>query len=126
MGITDGVIASFNAKYTYNQWRPITAIREADTDGNSATSPDPNWWPVLMFTHPTPDYISTYCTLATAAIDIMESVFGQKSVTVTSESGPHEDRTYTSWEALENECVTARVYGGVRSEERRVGKECRL
>jgi hypothetical protein len=57
----DAFIASWDAKFTYNQWRPVTAIREADIDGNPETIADPNWTPLLV-TPPFPDYIAGHTT----------------------------------------------------------------
>lgn len=53
----DGIIATFDAKYTYSFWRPVTAIRLADTDGNPATDVDPDWTPLIV-TPAHPEYPS--------------------------------------------------------------------
>jgi len=66
----DGFIASFESKYTYHFWRPLTAIREAATDGNPFTTPEPAWEP-LMTTPPMPDYISTHAALGGAAETVL-------------------------------------------------------
>ena len=57
MALADGYIGSFDTKYDYDYWRPVTAIRAADTDGNPDTSADPTWTP-LMPTPAIPDYDS--------------------------------------------------------------------
>ena len=57
MALTDGYIGTFEAKYHYRFWRPVTAIHLADTDGNPATTADPKWTP-LEPTPPIPDYDS--------------------------------------------------------------------
>jgi hypothetical protein len=57
IAMADAAIAAWDAKDTYNFWRPVTAIRLGDTDGNPATTPDPTWTP-LIITPPFPDYIS--------------------------------------------------------------------
>ncbi|XES00772.1 vanadium-dependent haloperoxidase [Streptomyces sp. S1D4-11] len=54
---TDAVVTAWDAKLHYGSWRPITAIRLADTDGNPATTADPAWEPLLL-TPPHPDYIA--------------------------------------------------------------------
>jgi hypothetical protein len=54
--LADGVIAFYDAKYVYNFWRPVTAIREADTDNNPETVADPNWLPEITNTTPDPSY----------------------------------------------------------------------
>jgi hypothetical protein len=60
--MADGFIAGFNARYTYHFWRPVTAIRAGDTDGNPSTEPDPSWSTYLN-TPPIPDYPSTHSVL---------------------------------------------------------------
>ena len=57
LSMADGYIASWESKYLYNFWRPVTAIQEADTDGNPDTVADPTWTP-LQFTYPIPDHDS--------------------------------------------------------------------
>ena len=57
MGLTDGYIGTFQEKYVYNFWRPVTAIQRAAEDGNRGTSPDPLWQPLLT-TPPIPDHDS--------------------------------------------------------------------
>jgi len=57
VAMADAGIAAWDAKYTYNSWRPITAIRDAADDGNDATTADPNWTPLLV-TPPFPEYVS--------------------------------------------------------------------
>jgi hypothetical protein len=56
VSFADGVIAFYDAKYTYNFWRPVTAIRAAATDGNPETEADPNWLPEVGNTTPDPSY----------------------------------------------------------------------
>ena len=72
----DAFIAAWDAKFAYNQWRPVTAIRAADTDGNPATDADPSWTPLLV-TPPFPDYIAGHTTYAGAAQKVLEHVFGK-------------------------------------------------
>ena len=56
IAMADAVISVFEAKYVYDFWRPITAIRAADLDGNRATAADPTWAPYLVITPPHPEY----------------------------------------------------------------------
>src|SRR5207247_9627087 len=63
--IDDALIAVFDAKYHYNFWRPITAIRNGDTDGNDATARDASWLPFLD-TPMHPEYPSPHCILSAA------------------------------------------------------------
>jgi hypothetical protein len=70
LALVDGSIAVFEAKYTYDQWRPVTAIREADTDDNPDTTADPTWIQALPTTPPFPDYPSGHCLQAGAAAEV--------------------------------------------------------
>ena len=73
--LTDGYISSLDTKYHYNYWRPITAIREAATDGNPLTSADPTWTP-LVDTPPVPDYDSGHSVEGGAAAQVLKQFFG--------------------------------------------------
>ena len=73
--LVDAFIASWDAKYAYNQWRPITAIRNADIDGNPATAPDFVWTP-LMWSPPFPDYPSAHCVISAAVARALSHSFG--------------------------------------------------
>ena len=79
MGLTDGYIGSFQEKYVYNFWRPVTAIQRAAEDGNPATSPDPLWQPLLT-TPPIPDHDSAHSVEGAVAATIMQRVFGTDKV----------------------------------------------
>jgi PAP2 superfamily len=83
----DGVITFYDAKYTYDFWRPVTAIRVADTDGNPDTAADPNWLPEVGNTTPDPSYPGAHAVIATAGAVVLGSFFGtdQFSFNVTSE-----------------------------------------
>jgi PAP2 superfamily len=77
--LTDGYIASFDTKYHYNFWRPITAIREAATDGNPNTIADPTWTP-LEITPPIPDYDSAHSVAGGTAAEVLKQFFGTDTV----------------------------------------------
>jgi hypothetical protein len=79
MGMTDGYIGTFQEKYEYNFWRPVTAIHEAAGDGNSWTAPDPDWQP-LVTTPPIPDHDSGHSVEGGVASTIMRRVFGTDKV----------------------------------------------
>jgi hypothetical protein len=112
----DAYIAAWDAKYTYNFWRPITAIRAADTDGNPATVADSGWLPFGM-TPPFPDYVSGHTTYTGAFVHVLETIFGTGSVTFTVENlnvPPAERlRTYTRFRQLSSEMIEARVLAGI-------------
>jgi len=74
MALADGYIGSFETKYLYNYWRPVTAIREAGTDGNANTSADPTWTP-LVPTPPIPDHDSAHSVEGGAAAEVLRRVF---------------------------------------------------
>ena len=79
----DGYIASFDAKYYYNYWRPITAIRLGDTDGNPDTVGDPTWTP-LLDTPPIPDYDSGHSVQGGAMSEIMRLFFGTDNISFST------------------------------------------
>ncbi len=82
--LADAYIASFDSKFTYNFWRPITAIRLADSDGNPLTDADPAWEPLLI-TPPVPDYPSAHAAVGAAAATVLIEFFGDENTfTVTS------------------------------------------
>jgi hypothetical protein len=111
----DAFIASWDAKFAYNQWRPVTAIRAADTDGNPDTVEDPAWTPLLA-TPPFPDYIAGHTTYAGAAQKVLEHVFGKHpdvAITLTSPTAPGVVETYTTFRAIADGVVDARVWGGI-------------
>src|SRR5262249_53077233 len=72
--VADQAIACWDAKYTYNFWRPVTAIRAADTDGNPDTDPDPNWTP-LFATPNHPSYPSAHSTLSTSCATVLATFY---------------------------------------------------
>jgi hypothetical protein len=75
MALADGYIGSFETKYLYNYWRPVTAIREADTDENPNTSADATWTP-LVPTPPIPDHDSAHSVEGGAAAEVLRRFFG--------------------------------------------------
>src|SRR6202040_3018748 len=87
LSFADGVIAFYDAKYTYNFWRPVTAIREAATDANPETLPDPNWLPEVGNTTPDPAYPGAHAVISAAGASVLISILGKKhfDFTVTSE-----------------------------------------
>lgn len=77
--LADGYIGSWDTKFRYNFWRPVTAIREADTDGNPRTSGDPTWTP-LQPTYAQPDYDSAHAVQGGAAAEVLARVFGTDDI----------------------------------------------
>ena len=118
--MADAAIACWDAKYRYVFWRPITAIRGGDTDGNDATVGDPNWTPWLdalpSGTPPHPEYPSGHSTVSGAAAYILEAAFGDNtSFTVTSEIAlaKTNPRSFSSFSAATEEIADARVFAGI-------------
>ena len=114
MAICDGSIACFDTKYHYNFWRPVTAIRVGDTDGNDLTDPDPDWLP-LITTPAFPGYPSAHATLSGAAREVLERVFGKDghAITLTHPALPDTVLNYTAFEQITDDIDDARVYGGI-------------
>ena len=111
----DAFIAAWDAKFTYNQWRPVTAIRAADTDRNSHTDSDPTWTPLLV-TPPFPDYIAGHTTYAGAAQRVLEHTFGAIPgivITMTSPTAPGVVKSYSTFQQIADDVVDARVWGGI-------------
>jgi len=74
IALADAAIVSWDCKYVYNYWRPITAIQEADTDGNPETTADPSWTPLLA-TPLFPEYTSGHSTFSGAAAVVLAHFF---------------------------------------------------
>ncbi|MEP0923885.1 CARDB domain-containing protein [Leptolyngbya sp. ST-U4] len=109
----DAGIAAWDAKYLYDNWRPVTAIRLADQDGNDATIADP-FWTSLIPTPPFPDYVSGHSTFSGAASTILTSLFGENtSFSTTSIGLPGVVRSFTSFKQAADEAGMSRIYGGI-------------
>ena len=109
----DALIACWRAKYDYAYWRPVTAIRMADSDGNDATEPDPNWTP-LVPTPPYPEYTSGHACITGAASNTFSYLFGPDSFDLdVSSSVTATSRHYDSADALDEETMNARIWLGI-------------
>ena len=110
----DALIAVFDAKYTYNFWRPVTAIRNGDLHGNDAIERDPAWEPIIP-TPMHPEYPCAHCITQSAAAGVLQAFFGDAIPTVklTSTTAPGVTRTYVKLSDYVNEVIDARVYDGV-------------
>src|SRR4029077_3774382 len=111
----DGVIAFYDAKYVYNFWRPVTAIRAADTDNNPETLADPNWLPQSTNTAPDPSYPGAHAVISAAGASVLISFFDSDpfDFTVTSEVMPGVTRPFTRFSEAEEEASMSRVFAGV-------------
>ena len=114
LALADGVIAFYDAKYTYNLWRPVTAIRAADSDNNPDTMTDPNWLPEVGKTAPDPSYPGAHAVLSAAGAAVLISFFERDhfNFNVSSEVLPGVERSFTSLSAAAEEATLSRVFAG--------------
>jgi membrane-associated phospholipid phosphatase len=110
----DAVITAWDAKYTYNFWRPVTAIQFAgDSSINPATVSDPTWTPLIV-TPNFPSYTSGHSTVSSAAATILTSLFGKDyAFSATSDGLPGVTRSFNSFKAAAAEAGQSRIYGGI-------------
>ena len=112
----DAQIACWDSKYFYNFWRPVTAIRLGDQDGNPATVVDPAWQP-LINTPNFPEYPSGHADVSGAVSHMLQLFFGRDELTFqmtsTNALAPQKTRTYTRFSQAEQDVVDARVYVGI-------------
>jgi hypothetical protein len=139
LSTADAIINAWNDKYYYRFWRPITAIRQGDTDGNADTLVDPNWTPLFdpslpfsptpvspapvggigpaLVTPPYPDHVSGATTQASASMHAFASFFGTDEMPtpfyLTSSRFPGEHREFTRFSDVTNEIVEARIWAGI-------------
>jgi hypothetical protein len=120
----DGAIACWNDKYRWQSWRPVAAIREADTDGNPATSADAAWLPLFdpstattppLSNPPFPEHPSGHGCVTGATLEAVRSFFGTDKVTINVTSGryPGEVRSFPRLSTAMDEVIDARVWGGI-------------
>ncbi|MEO5938800.1 MAG: PEP-CTERM sorting domain-containing protein [Sphingomonas sp.] len=110
MGNADTIIALWKTKYIYDFWRPVTAIRGADIDGNASTLSDPTWSSFLT-TPNYPSYDSGVSAIAANAATILTSYFGDTNkFCIVASAG---QRCYDSFSSAEQAAADARIYGGM-------------
>lgn len=109
----DAFIAIFDAKYAYNFWRPITAIRNADLSSNPATPREEAWSPLGM-TPMHPEYPCAHCIAASAVATVLQNVVGNEvpEVTLTSPTAPGVTRKWTRLQDYADEVSNARIWSG--------------
>ena len=112
----DALLSSFEGKYHYNRWRPITAIRSGDNDLSPETAGDPSWsiLQAARATPPTPTYPSTHAETSGAGAEILKLYFNNdnKLFTIGSYSLPDVERSFTSFSQFASECSVSRIYIG--------------
>ena len=129
LSAADAIINVWNDKYHWNFWRPISAIRHADVDGNPATVADSGWTPLFdpslpaaiggvgpaLITPPYPDHPSGATGYASASMHAFASFFGTDEMTfyATSSRFPGEQRVFNRFSDLTNEVLEARIWAGI-------------
>ena len=112
VSIADALIATWDAKVTFNSWRPVTAIAHADVDGNPDTSADAAWLP-LMVTPYFQEYPSAHSATSSAAAMVLATEFGANvEFTVTSAGLPAIQRSFATFADAVSQVADARVYAG--------------
>ena len=114
VAMADAYTAGWDAKFHYNFWRPFTAIRNADTDGNNVTQADASWEP-FMPTPPVQDYPSTHSALGNAAATVLARLLGDQTPFMMSAptAQPNVPRNFTSFSQAANENADSRVRAGI-------------
>lgn len=115
LAMADTYVAGFKIRYVYDLWRPVTAIREGDNDGNDATVGDPTW-DSHQNTPAVSEYPSTQSTFSGAAAVVLASALGTDQASFTFTSGkPFEGitRSFTSFSQAARESADSRVYAGI-------------
>ena len=111
----DGLIAVFDAKYHYGFWRPVTAIRNGDSDGNDATERDAAWLPFID-TPMHPEYPCAHCIVSAAVGTVLQIEIGDSQtpvLTTTSAAAGGVARSWTKLDDFMQEVANARIYDGV-------------
>jgi hypothetical protein len=129
LGLNDAFIAVLDAKYHYNFWRPITAIRNGDIDGNPATEREATWQPIAP-TPMHPEYPCAHCILSGTVAGIVKAEFGTTAIpeiATTSPTAPGVTHRWTDMTAFADEIANARIWAGFHyRSSTRVGTEMGL
>jgi hypothetical protein len=114
MALHDALQTAFASKFTHHLWRPVTAIRRADEDGNAATDADPAWTS-LIATPPYPSYAGNMATIGMSQATVLAMFFGRDDIRFshTWEGSGGATRSYAGFAAMANEQERARVWGGI-------------
>jgi PAP2 superfamily len=114
VGLTDAIIAVLDAKYHYNFWRPITAIRNGDIDGNQDTDRDATWQPIAN-TPMHPEFPCAHCIQSGSVAGVVKAVFGTVEIPETamiSPTAPGVIHRWTNMTAFTEEIANARIWAG--------------
>jgi hypothetical protein len=109
----DAYTAVFDAKFTYNLWRPVTAIRNADQTGNKATPREASWLP-LGDTPMHPEYPCAHCIVSASVSAVLQGIVGETvgEISLTSPTAPGVTRRWTQLQDYSDEVANARIYAG--------------
>ena len=110
----DAIEAVYEAKYHYQFWRPITAIRNGDIAGNPDTEPVTTWEPIDV-TPMHPEYPCAHCIVSMAVATVIEATLGSADipeVAITTPSAPGVTHRFTNLKAYTDEVANARIYAG--------------
>lgn len=108
----DATITTWNSKFHYALWRPVHAVRLADTDGNPATEADPAWEPLLR-TPPYPEYIGGHCANDGAVMAVLDGLTGGDIDLRLTSAPTGTTRTYTSSAVYNRDVINARIWSGI-------------
>jgi len=112
--IHDALQTTFASKFHYGLWRPVSAIRRADEDGNASTTADPSWAP-LIATPPYPSYAGNNAAIGTSQSTMLALFFGRDDIEFQHswEGAGGATRSYAGFGAMADEEARARIYGGI-------------
>jgi len=112
--INDALIAVLDAKYHYNFWRPVTAIRNGDIDGNAATGRESSWQPIAD-TPMHPEYPCAHCAVSGSVAGVVRAALGSDDIpgiAINSPTAPGVTHRWTNMTALTDEVASARIWAG--------------
>lgn len=114
MTVADAAVVSWDVKYAYSNWRPLTGIQHAEQDGNPDTEADASWLP-LIATPPFPSYSSGHSTFSGSSARLLAHFFGSDAIAFTTGSDglPGVERSFTSFSQAAEEAGQSRIYGGI-------------
>ncbi|GGE22474.1 hypothetical protein GCM10011529_31320 [Polymorphobacter glacialis] len=110
VAMVDATVGIFDAKYTFDYWRPVTAIQNGDLDGNAATVQDAGWSSYVV-TPPHPSYVSGHSAIASSAAAILSDAFGDAAPLCIGWASL--DRCWGSYTAAGEEAAMSRLWGGI-------------
>jgi len=114
LAAADAIIAAWDGKRFYHFWRPITAIREGDNDGNPETAGDTTWLPqIATFTPPYPEYPSGANSLTGAMTRTLERFFGDRMTFSVMSAFVNQTKTYHRFSDMADDVVNVRIYQGI-------------